>query len=113
MSRSDETIAVRHMIEAAQKAMRFASDRSRADLESDELLALGLVRLLEIVGEAATRVTQTTRDRHTAVPWAQVVGMRNRLIHGYDVIDLDVLWQTITEDLPPLVRELERMLPAP
>ncbi len=65
------------------------------------------MRLLEIIGKAATRVGVATRTRNPAIPWFQVVGMRNRLIHGYDVVDLDVLWQTVTEDIPQLVRDLE------
>ena len=112
MPHRDDATPVQHMLEAARKAVRFAAGRSRTDLDSDELLALGLVRLLEIIGEAATRVGEATRERTPEIPWAQVIGMRNRLIHGYDVVDLDVLWQTVTEDLPPLVQELEKVLSA-
>jgi uncharacterized protein with HEPN domain len=97
------------MLDAAGKLQRFSAGRTRADLESDELLALGLVRLLEIIGEAATRVADDTRKRNAAVPWAQMIGMRNRLIHGYDVIDLDILWRTITDDVPALVCALEKI----
>jgi uncharacterized protein with HEPN domain len=97
------------MLEAAEKLQRFSAGRTRADLETDELLALGLVRLLEIIGEAATRVTDDTRRNNAAVPWAQMIGMRNRLIHGYDVIDLDILWRTITDDVPALVCALEKI----
>ncbi len=109
MSASDESTAILHMRDASRKVIRFSSNRSRVDLESDELLALGLVRLLEIIGEAATRVGVATRTRNPAIPWVQVVGMRNRLIHGYDVVDLDVLWQTVTDDIPQLVRDLENV----
>jgi uncharacterized protein with HEPN domain len=66
-----------------------------------------LVRLLEIIGEAATRVTAATQKSNPTIPWAQVIGMRNRLIHGYDVIDLDILWQTVVEDVPSLIHALE------
>jgi len=112
MSSRDDALPLRHMLDGARKAVGFARGRVRADLDSDELLALGLVRLLEIVGEAATRVSEPTRQRRATIPWAQVIGMRNRLIHGYDVIDMDVLWQTITEDLPPLIKELETTVAA-
>ena len=107
MPRSDDITRTRHMLEAAEKSVRFCDGRTRADLDNDEQLALSLVRLLEIVGEAAARVTEQTRDQNADIPWAQVVGMRNRLIHGYDVVDLDVLWQTIAEDLPGLIKSLE------
>ena len=67
---------------------------------------------MEIVGEAATRVTEPTRTRYAEIPWVRIIAMRNRLIHGYDVVDLDILWQTIAEDLLPLIRQLEKIVPA-
>lgn len=107
MPRADDSTHIRHMIEAAKKIRMFSESRTKADLEIEELFALGLVRLLEIIGEAATRVTDATQKNNPAIPWAQVIGMRNRLIHGYDVIDLDILWQTVVEDIPNLIRALE------
>lgn len=71
---------------------------------------LALVRLLEIVGEAANRVSKEAQRRHRSIPWAAVVGMRNRLIHGYDIVDLDIVWNTITADLPSLIESLETVL---
>jgi uncharacterized protein with HEPN domain len=68
------------------------------------------VRLLEIVGEAASRVPAGERAKYSGIPWAQIVGLRNRLIHGYDNVDFDILWQIVTQDLPPLVAELEKLL---
>ena len=67
-------------------------------------------RLLEIIGEAATRVSDEERSRLPGIPWAQITGKRNRFIHGYDFVELDILWQTVTVDLPPLIGELERIL---
>lgn len=95
------------MLEAARKIQGYSKGHTRDDLETDELRALGLVRLLEIIGEAATRVTVEAKTRNPEIPWAQVIGMRNRLIHGYDVIDLDILWQTVTADVPVLIKALE------
>ena len=84
---------------------------SRAsDLDTDELLSLGLTRLFEIIGEAAAHVSDTVRAKHPDIPWSQMIGMRNRLIHGYDIIDADVIWQTVTEDLPLLVKSLEKIV---
>jgi uncharacterized protein with HEPN domain len=68
---------------------------------------LALTRLLEIMGEAASRVPVEARIRYPEIPWVQMVGMRNRLIHGYDAVDFDILWQTVIEDLPPLIAALE------
>jgi uncharacterized protein with HEPN domain len=107
MREPDDRTAVRHMTEAARKIVRFAAGRKREDLDSDEQLCLSLVRLLEIIGEAATRVSAGAREANTRVPWSQMIGMRNRLIHGYDVVDLDVLWRTVTGDIPDLMARLD------
>lgn len=112
MSRRDDRVPLRHMLQHASEAVELASTRNRDDLEEERLVELSLVRLVEIVGEAASRVTSETREAHPEIPWREIVGMRNRLIHGYDVVDHDVLWQTIREDLPPLIRQLEKVLAA-
>ena len=99
----------KHKLEASLKAVKLAEKRKRSDLDTDELLSLGLTRLFEIVGEAAAHVSNATHEKHTDIPWTQMIGMRNRLIHGYDIIDADVIWQTITEDLPVLIKTLTRI----
>ncbi|MGH7812560.1 MAG: HepT-like ribonuclease domain-containing protein [Candidatus Binataceae bacterium] len=81
--------------------------RRRADLDTDRQLNLSLVRLLEIIGEAAGRVSAEERTRHPDIPWTEIVGLRNRLIHGYDSVDFDILWQIVTGDLPRLIAALE------
>ena len=111
MTRPDATRRLRHMLEHAREAMHFAEGRSRADLDRDRILNLALVRLLEIVGEAAARVPDSQRDRWTAIPWDAIIGLRNRLVHGYDEVDLDILWTIVTQDLPALVTELDKVLP--
>ena len=98
------------MRDHAHEAMTLSRERVRADLDSDRLLSLALVRLLEIVGEAAAGIPPEDRVRYPSIPWTAVVGMRNRLVHGYDSVDLDIVWQIITVDLQPLVEELERIL---
>jgi uncharacterized protein with HEPN domain len=98
---------------AAREAMALAGGKVRADLDRDRLLNLALVRLLEIVGEAAARVTPALRGSHPEVPWPQIVGLRNRLIHGYDSVDFDILWAILTGDLPPLVAALDALLDTP
>ncbi|HUT79419.1 MAG TPA: HepT-like ribonuclease domain-containing protein [Polyangia bacterium] len=98
------------MLDNTREAMAIAADRRRADLDGDRLLELGLVRLIEIVGEAAAKVTDDFRSDHPQIPWPQIVAMRNRLVHGYDEIDLDVLWDTIRDDLPSLATELAKLL---
>jgi uncharacterized protein with HEPN domain len=98
------------MLEAASDAVDFASARQRSDLDQDKMLALALVKAIEIIGEAASRVSQEGRAAHPAIPWSAIVAMRNRLIHGYFSIDHDVVWSTVTEELPPLIRKLQALL---
>jgi uncharacterized protein with HEPN domain len=110
MSRHETDVRLRHMLDAAREAVQMAQGRTRADLDTDRPLNLSLVRLLEVVGEAASRVPVAERPKYTGIPWVQIVGLRNRLIHGYDNVDFDILWEIITHDLPPLITELEKIL---
>lgn len=109
MSRHDPMVYVHHMLDHAREAVEMARDRSRADLDTDRMLNLALVRLVEVIGEAAWRVPEECRTRHPQVPWRQIVGMRNRLIHGYDTVNFDILWTIIQEDLPSLINQLWRI----
>jgi uncharacterized protein with HEPN domain len=106
MSPEDLT-RMRHMLESAREAMALIKDKSRQDLEAERILSLALIRLLEIVGEAASRVSNSTRLEFSNIPWAQIISLRNRLIHGYEAVDMDVLWEILTDDLPPLIARLE------
>ncbi len=107
MSRHDDTVRLHHMLDHAREAVQMASGRSRPDLDSDRQFGLAMTRLLEILGEAAARVSETGRKRWPEIPWAKIVGLRNRLIHGYDKVDFDILWTTVVDDLPPLITTLE------
>lgn len=98
------------MLDHAREAIELMQGKTRQSLDKDRLLQLSLVRLVEIVGEAAGRVTETTQALHAHIPWREITGMRHRLIHGYDFVDYDILWQTIKEDLPVLIRQLEEIL---
>lgn len=95
------------MRDHAQEAVDLVRGKTRADLDTNRLLSLALVRLLEVVGEAATRVPPEERARRPAIPWEQIVGLRNRLIHGYDQVDHDIVWRIIATDLPPLLDKLQ------
>jgi len=107
----DDAIRLRHMLDAAREAIAFTRGFHRVDLDEDRKLELALVKDVEIVGEAAFQVSQATRDSLPGIPWDDIIGMRHRLVHAYFDINLDILWQTIQNDLPPLVAELERALP--
>lgn len=107
MSRRDPLVAVQHMRDHAQRALTTAATRSRDDLDSDPLLEAGLTRWMEVIDEAARRVPDDFRARYPNVPWRQTTDLRNVLIHDYDTVDLDLLWQIIQERLPPLVQQLQ------
>ena len=106
-----DEVRLRHMLDAARKTLAFTKGRSRTDLDTDEQLTLAVVRLLEIIGEAAKQVTTETRAAHPAIPWREIAGTRDRLIHGYFDVDLDVVWSIASRDLPGLVASLETVLP--
>jgi uncharacterized protein with HEPN domain len=106
----DDIACLQHILAAAGKAVFFVHGKTRKDLESDEMLALSLVRLLEIIGEAANGVSSAFRDRFPHIPWKKMRGLRNRLIHGYFDVNLDIVWDTILKDLPPLMKDLEEVI---
>jgi uncharacterized protein with HEPN domain len=107
MSKIDDPTRLTHMLEAATEALEFVSGRSRETLDRDRLLKLALSRELEIIGEAAAQISPECRARYPQMPWAKIIGMRNRLIHAYHDVDLDVLWDTVTLSLEPLIAELK------
>lgn len=105
--RAEDRVRLRHMIDAAESALRFVQGRNRADLDRDEMLLFALVRAVEISGEAAGRVSDEGRAKVSQVPWGVVVGMRNRLVHAYFDIDRDILWTTVTQALPVLLAQMK------
>jgi uncharacterized protein with HEPN domain len=110
MLRADDQTRLRHMVDASRKAVSFVAERRREDLDKDEKLSLALVRLLEIIGEAAGRVSAETQHAYPDFPWRQIAATRNRLIHGYFDVDLDIVWAIVTRDLPEVITGLDRML---
>ncbi|MCY3701295.1 MAG: DUF86 domain-containing protein [Rhodospirillales bacterium] len=105
--RKDDEIRLRHMLDAAREAVAFARGRTRGDLNDDRQLVLALVKDIEIVGEAATQVTKPARQQLPDIPWERIVGMRNRLVHAYFDINLDIVWETVRGDLPELISLLD------
>lgn len=108
---SDDAIRLQHMLDAAQEAMEFARGRPRSDLNHNRMLVLSLVKAIEIIGEAAFRMSPETRSQIHDVPWEAIIGMRHRLVHAYFDINLDILWRTVTDELPALIEVLEPHIP--
>jgi uncharacterized protein with HEPN domain len=97
------------MLDAAREADSFSRHKTRNSLDTDRKLVLALVKCIEIIGEAAAGISNESREELHQIPWSNIIGMRNRLIHAYFDINLDILWKTIQEDLPPLISELEQI----
>ena len=110
MTPHDDAARLSHMLDHARKAVQLAHGKIRADIDADELLGLAMTRLLEVIGEAAARVSQAARDHHPQIPWLSIAGMRNRLIHGYDAVDFDILWHVVQYDLPALIVDIEKII---
>ena len=110
MTQHDDTVRFRHMLEHAREAVDLAAGESRKGLRSNRVLELALTRLVEITGEAAARVSPAGQARYPQIPWPEIIGLRNRLVHGYDAVDLDILWDILQFDLPPLIAALEGIL---
>jgi uncharacterized protein with HEPN domain len=110
MSRRDPEIALHQILSHAKEAVELLHGKTRVDLDNNRLLNLALTRLLEIIGEAANRVPESVQEKYPELPWLQMIGLRNRLIHGYDQMDFDILWIIVKQDLPGLVSQLEKIL---
>src|SRR5215813_14597174 len=102
MSEHDDRLPMLQMLEHAREAVEMTRGRTPAELATNRMLQLALVHLVQIVGEAATRVSGVAQRKHPEVAWAQAIATRHRVVHGYDRIDYSVVWDTITEDFPPL-----------
>ncbi|HMO26137.1 MAG TPA: DUF86 domain-containing protein [Tepidisphaeraceae bacterium] len=106
----EDRVRVLHMIEAAETAIRAMRDKSLDDLRSDDVLSLAMVKALEIVGEAAWKVTPGTQAAIPQLPWDLIARMRHRLVHAYFDINLETVWRTIHEKLPPMLETLREAL---
>jgi uncharacterized protein with HEPN domain len=103
-------IRVRHILDAIAECQRFVAALDYEQFRTDAKTNKAVVWNLITIGEAAGQVPETVRQTHQQVPWRQIRGMRNRIVHGYDTVDLEVVWKAVRDELPPLVPTLERIL---
>lgn len=108
MQREDQ-VRMAHMRDAARAVARFIAGRRREDLDTDEMLRFALVRAVQIIGEAADKVSPQGRLLVPDAPWREAIGMRHRLVHAYFDVSLDVLWKTASESVPALRTQLEAL----
>ncbi|MBI5814355.1 MAG: DUF86 domain-containing protein [Nitrospinae bacterium] len=106
MTKRNDGISLRQMRDHAQEALDLVKNLTREDIDYDRVLCLALIQLLQITGEAATRVSEEKKEATAEIKWNSIIALRNRLIHGYDSINIDILWSIIAKDLPELVERL-------
>jgi uncharacterized protein with HEPN domain len=106
----EDLIRIRHILDAVKEALAFSMDKFRDDLDNNRMLTLAIIKELEIIGEAASKITPEFKASQPHIPWLDIVGMRNRLTHGYFDVDLDLVWTTLQEDLPLILEQLEIMV---
>jgi len=106
----EDNVRLRHMLDAALEIQQYVQSSTREDLDKDRKLVHSLVRLIEIIGEAASQISDELREDVIEIPWFIIIGMRNRLVHAYFSINLDVVWSTSTVDIPSLIEDLKRLL---
>ena len=107
---SHDDIRLKHMLDSAEEAVEFAVGKSRNDLDDDRKLLLAIIKSIEIIGEAASKISEARKAEDDSIPWKDIVGMRNRLSHGYFDVNLDVVWQTVKTDLPNLIKALKKII---
>ena len=99
------------MLLAARDASRFIAGLTFADFERDRMAQLAILKAVELIGEAASQMSDDVREAHPEIPWLNIVGMRNRLVHGYFDVNLERVWETVQQDVPRLIRQLEPLVP--
>jgi uncharacterized protein with HEPN domain len=110
--RSDDLLYLGHMLDMSRKACMKVADLAREEYDNDEDLQLALVHLVQVIGEAARRVSIEGQQALPEIPWREIIGMRNRIVHDYLGIDEDIVWEVVVADLPRLITILERIVPA-
>ena len=109
MSRDDTYLV--DILESAKIALDYVFDKTWDEFHEDMQMQDAVVRRIEIVGEAARRISQETRDKYPQIPWREMTSMRNLVIHEYDVVDINQVWDTVQNKLPPLIEELSKIVP--
>lgn len=107
---SSDKIRIQHMIDASDEALKFAENKTINDFRNNRMLVLSIVKDIEIIGEAASKISHDTKEKYSHIPWKDIIGMRNRLIHGYFGVDVEIIKQTLDNDLPKLLSQLRAII---
>jgi uncharacterized protein with HEPN domain len=106
----DDKIRVQHMIDAADEVKSFVGDTSEQDFIKNRMLILSVIKEIEIIGEAASRISEVTKLKYPDILWQDIIGMRNRLIHGYFDVNVKLVWNTVKNNLPVLNKSLKEII---
>lgn len=109
MPPKENLVYIGHMLDNANKAVELIKGKTRDDFDNDEVLFLALAHLVQIIGESARRLSKQFCETHTNIPWKAIIGMRHKVVHDYMDIDANVLWDTVTKELPPLIKDLNKI----
>jgi uncharacterized protein with HEPN domain len=107
----DDLVYAGHMLDMAEKAREKVAGRSRDEYDADENLRMALVHLVQVIGEAARHVSPDFQRANPQIPWSRIIAMRHKVVHDYLHVDYDIVWDVVTADLPPLMAELEKIVP--
>lgn len=110
MDNKKDIVYLKHILDAARKVEKYIRDVSENDFKTNSLIQDGVIRQIEIVGEAVRRVSPGLKLRYKNVPWAEIAGMRNKLIHDYFGVDIDTVWLTAERDIPQFKQEVIEIL---
>jgi len=110
MSRHDPRVTLRQIADHARRAQALCAERTLGQLRADWQATLALERAIEVLGEAVKRMPMELRDKHPEIPWKQIAGTRDYLIHAYDAVDYQLLWDAVQNDVPPLLAAVEEIL---
>jgi uncharacterized protein with HEPN domain len=106
-----DLLYIGHMLDVSLQAVNKIKGKSRKDFDEDENLRLALAHLIQMIGEAARRISVETLEAYPLIPWSDIIGMRHKIVHDYLDVDFDVVWAVVTTDLPVLISLLEPIVP--
>jgi len=106
----NERIWFEHILDSSQKVIKFSNNKTVDDLKSDDMLYYAILKCVEIIGEASTKITPETRSQYDDIPWKDIIAMRNRLVHGYFSVDYQILWNVVVKKIPELITSISKIL---
>ena len=105
---NDDSMRFKHILDMSYSVVTMVKGHTRQDIDTDEKLRMAVLYALIIIGEAASYISDSFKEKHSDIPWKKITGMRNRVVHGYFDTDLDIVWEAVTRNIPNLIEQLEK-----